>query len=170
MFLDACKQLRLHKQCCVYWMTSERRLLWRARSETEWAPEGLTWSWWCSLQKVSAQKIHAGSNFVCLLTHTNTNAPRHLPDTCCQSCHTWTAWSETSFQLQEKRRGQSVLNERRELVSSVIPTVNKLDWQLCFLPRRPLLPRELITGFGGWPRGQQWHGPLLITQLPCQLL
>lgn len=70
---------------------------------------------------------------------------------------------------KEKRR-RDVLNERRELVSSIISTVNKLDWRLCFLPRRPLLPRELITGFGGRPRGQQWQGPLLITQLPCQPL
>lgn len=48
-----------------------------------------------------------------------------------------------------KKREEEKLNERRELVSSVIPTVNKLDWRLCSLPSRPPLPRELITGFEG---------------------
>lgn len=48
----------------------------------------------------------------------------HLPDTCCRSCHTWTVWSETSFQLQNKRQ-EKVLKERREAWSSCVQTLNK---------------------------------------------
>lgn len=123
---------------------------------------GLTWSW-CSLQKVSAQK---NPRRLELRLFTDTNKHKHTV------APTWYVLSKLSYMNRvirdvfptagkEKRR-RDVLNERRELVSAVIPTVYKLDWRLCFLPRRPPLPRELITGFGGWPRGQQWQVPTTL--------
>lgn len=53
--------------------------------------------------------------------------PWHLPDTYCRSCRTWIVWSETSFQLQEKKQTDCVKWETRGFLSSSVQTHNKCN-------------------------------------------
>lgn len=52
---------------------------------------------------------------------------------CCQSCRTWTVWSETSFQLQDKTKTEHIQSDKRLCLPQFRHTINLTEDGGCII-------------------------------------